>query len=92
MSEKAEWQPMTEGEREILFQIQQLIQHSAAQGQWAILSQMVEFRDECLTGIAQYQAELLRHVRQIMGLTKAVSDLTQQVKELRDQLTKDRSL
>jgi hypothetical protein len=141
VSEKAPRQPMTDGEREILFQIQQMqakwvdtlqmvlyrevnhrqrieelaqnirelteevqepkqreameglrqeVQHSAAQGQRAILSQMVEFRDECLTAIAQCQAELLRQVRQTMGFTKAVSDLTQQVKELREQLTKDK--
>ena len=98
MSEKAARQPMTDGEREILFQIQQLqakwfdtiemcfhrelnhrqcieelrqeVQHSAAQGQRAILSQMVEFRDECLTAIAQCQAESLRQVRQTMWLEK----------------------
>ena len=118
MSEKPARQPMTDGEREILFQIQQLqakwidivqmclsresrhrqlieelrqeVQDSAAQNQRAILSQMVEFRDECLTGIAYCQAELLKHVRQISGLTKAVTNLTQEVQELREQLTKDK--
>jgi hypothetical protein len=118
MSEKPARQPMTDGEREILFQVQQLqakwfdtiemcfhrefnhlqrieelrqeVQHSAAQGQRAILSQMVEFRDECLTALAQCHAELLRQVRQIMGLTKAVTTLTQEVQELREQITKDR--
>jgi hypothetical protein len=111
MADKPPRQPMTDGEREILFQIQQLqakwintlqmalhrevkhreaieglrqeVQHTAAQNQRAILSQMVEFRDECLDAIAQCHAELLRQVRQIMGLTKVVSSLTQEVEELK---------
>ena len=98
MSERPAQQLMTGGEREVLFQIQQLQakwidtiemcfhrelnhrerieelreegQHSAAQAQQAILSQMVGFRDECLTAFAQCQAESLRQVRQTMWLEK----------------------
>jgi hypothetical protein len=44
-------------------------------GEIAILSQMLEYRDECLEAIARCHAELLKQVRQIMGLTKAVSVL-----------------
>jgi hypothetical protein len=51
---------------------------------------MQQFRDECLEAITLCRAELLRQVRQIMGLTKAVSDLTREMQELREQLTKDR--
>jgi hypothetical protein len=39
---------------------------------------------------AYCQAELLRQVRQIMGLTKAVATLTQEVQELKQQLMKDK--
>jgi hypothetical protein len=51
---------------------------------------MQQFRDECLEAITLCRAELLRQVRQIVGLTKAVSDLTREMQELREQLTKDR--
>ena len=59
-------------------------------GEIAILCQMLEYRDECLDAIALCQAEMLRQVRQIMGLTKAVSDLTREVQNLKQQLTKNR--
>jgi hypothetical protein len=118
MSEKAARQPMTDGEREILFQIQQLqakwfdtiemcfqrefnryerieevrqeAKDFAAKTQEATLSQMVEFREECLIALAQCQAEQLRQVRQIGGLTKAIATLTQEVHELREELMKNR--
>ena len=60
------------------------------QGEQAILSQMQQFRDECLEAVTLCRAELVREVRQIMSLTKVVSDLTREVQELREQLTKDR--
>lgn len=53
-------------------------------------AQMQQFRDECLTAIAQCCAEVLAMVRQMMGLNKVISNLTQEVHELREQLTKDR--
>jgi hypothetical protein len=118
MSEKPARQPMTDGEREILFQIQQLqakwfdtiemcfkrefnryerieeVRQEAkdfiVKGQAAILSQMEQFRDECLTAFAQCQAESLRQVRQTMWLEKTLSELKREVQELREQLTKDR--
>lgn len=118
MGEQAPRQPMTDGEREILFQIQQLqakwfdtiemcfqreltryerveqvrqeAKDFAAKTQAATLSQIEEFREECMTGLAYCQAELLRHVRTIGGLTRAVELLTMEMKELREQLKKDR--
>jgi hypothetical protein len=69
---------------------EQTPQNPMTPGEIAILSQMLEYRDECLDAIAFCQAELLRQVRQIGGLTKAVSTLTQEVQELKQQLTKDR--
>jgi hypothetical protein len=118
MSEKPARQPMTDGEREILFQIQQLqakwfdtiemcfqrelknverladlreeFQHSTAQAQQEILSQMAKFRDDCLVAFAQCQAESLKQVRQTFWLEKALSELKREVQELREQLTKDR--
>ena len=139
MSEKPARQPMTDGEREILFQIQQLqakwfdtiemcshresyhrqrieeltqnvqgltneIQaaHLAAAltsagneadlTQWMPMNQaqMQRFKDECLEDINRCRGEVLMVVRQMMGLNKAVSKLTQEVEELKQQLTKDR--
>jgi hypothetical protein len=69
---------------------EQAAQNPMTPGEIAILSQMLEYRDECLGAIALCQAEMLRQVRQIMGLTKAVSDLTREVQNLKQQLTKDR--
>jgi hypothetical protein len=65
-------------------------QNPMTPGEIEILSQMQQFRDECLRDIALCHAELLRQVRQIGGLTKAVSVLTQEVQELKQQLTRDR--
>jgi hypothetical protein len=59
-------------------------------GEISILSQMLEFRDECLHAVALCRAEILAQVRQMMGLNKALSDLTREVQELREQLAKDR--
>jgi hypothetical protein len=103
MSEKPARQPMTDGEREILFQIQQL------QAKWfdtieqcfrrelnhresiqELTQQVQKFRDECLEATAYCNAELLRHVRLVGGLSKTIELLTLEVKELKQQLTKDR--
>jgi hypothetical protein len=51
---------------------------------------MLKFRDECLHAVALCRAEILAQVRQMMGLNKALSDLTREVQELREQLAKDR--
>jgi len=87
MAEKPPRQPMTDGEREILFQIQQLqakwfdtiemcfqreltryerveqvrqeAKDFAVKAQAATLSQITEFREECLTRIAECTAEQL---------------------------------
>ena len=103
MSEKPARQPMTDGEREILFQIQQL------QAKWfdtieqcfrrelnhterihELEQQVQKFRDECLEATAYCTADMLKHVRQIMGLTRSIELLTLEVRELKQQLTKDR--
>jgi hypothetical protein len=65
-------------------------QNPMTPGEIAILSQMLEYRDECLDAITQCCAEVLMVVRQMMGLNKAVSKLMQEVQELKQQLTKDR--
>jgi hypothetical protein len=118
MSEKPARQPMTDGEREILFQIQQLQakwldtmemfsqreftryermeqvrqegKDLAAKAQAATLSQMVDFREECLIRIAECTAEQLRQYRQLALMSKTIATLTQEVHDLREQLTKDR--
>jgi hypothetical protein len=139
MSEKPARQPMTDGEREILFQVQQLqakwfdtlemcsnreyshlqrvqelaqsvrsltsemqAAHLAAAltsagneadlTQWMPMNQaqMQQFKDECLDAVAQCRSDILAMVRQMMALNKAISGLTQEVRELRDHLTKDR--
>jgi hypothetical protein len=77
-------------QREAMEGLRQDTQHSMTPGEISILSQMLEFRDECLQDIALCHAELLRQVRQIMGPTKAVSGLTQEEQELKQQLTKDK--
>jgi hypothetical protein len=69
---------------------EQAPQEAITPGEQAILSQMQRFRDECIEAVTLCRAELLREVRQIMSLTKVVSDLTREVQELREQLMKDR--
>jgi hypothetical protein len=69
---------------------EQAPQQPMTQGEQAILSQMQHFRDECLHAVTLCRAEILAQVRQMMGLTKALSDLTREVQELREQLMKDR--
>jgi hypothetical protein len=69
---------------------EQAPQEPMSQGEQAILSQMQRFRDECLEAVTLCRAEILAQVRQMRGLNKALSDLTQEVQELREQLTKNR--
>jgi hypothetical protein len=65
-------------------------QEPMTQGERAILSQMQQFRDECLEAVTLCRAEILAQVRQMMGLNKVISNLTQEVQDLKQQLTKDR--
>jgi hypothetical protein len=71
MSEKAARQPMTDGEREILFQIQQL------QAKWIDTIEMCFHRE-------------VYHRQRTEELAQNVRDLTKEVQELKQQLTKDR--
>ena len=69
---------------------EQAPQEPVTQGEQAILSQMQQFRDECLHAVTLCRAEILAQVRQTMWLNHTLSKLTQEVKELREQLMKDR--
>jgi hypothetical protein len=71
VSEKAPRDPMTNGEREILFQMQQL------QAKWVDLVHM------CINHMATQSFR-------IDELCQNVQDLTKEVQELKQQLTKDR--
>jgi hypothetical protein len=71
MSEKAARQPMTDGEREILFQMQQL------QAKW------IDLVHQCLRHLGDYR-------KRINELCQKVENLTQEVQEMKQQLTKDR--
>jgi hypothetical protein len=71
VSEKAPRDPMTNGEREILFQMQQL------QAKWVDLVHM------CIKHMATQSFR-------IDELCQNVQDLTKEVQELKQQLTKDR--
>jgi hypothetical protein len=71
MSEKAPRQPMTNGEREILFQMQQL------QSKW------IDLVDMCINHMGTQRIRIDK-------LCQNVQDLTNEVQELRQQITKDR--
>jgi hypothetical protein len=60
------------------------------QGEQAILSQMQRLHDECLHAVTLCRAEILAQARQTMWLNETLSKLKEEVKELREQLMKDR--
>ena len=59
-------------------------------GEQAILSKMQQLHDECLHAVTLCRAEILAQVRQTGWLNHTLTKLTEEVKQLREQLMKDR--
>jgi hypothetical protein len=69
---------------------EQAPQEPMTQGEQTILSEMPRLNEECLHAVTLCRAEILAQVRQTMWLNHTLTKLTEEVKELREQLMKDR--